>query len=505
MKNRLITIGILSLGLGMTFFSVGCKKFLDENPDRRTEINTIDKLSQLLVSAYPDRHYFTFAETASDNVEDKSGPLALENNEPFIGLYNWNVPEGSDTGTPAEYWNACYRAISNANQALQSIEQNNFGAAANQYKGEALVARAYAEFMLVTFFADAYEIGGANSGMGVPYPLVPETTTRPTYERGTVASTYAQIRKDLEEGLPLLKGSTYLVPHYHFTEQAAKAFASRFYLFTGEWNKVVTNVNGIYTDGNFKTKIRQYTGELYPLSYDEHRIAYTKAEKSWNLLLATTYSFYQRGKGGAGYARYSFGETVKNYYGANTVFGASFRNRYGIYSSSPPNYTTNKFNEYFYVTNIQANTGRPYIMAPILTADEALLNRAEAYIRLAKDKSDASYYTLAINDLNDFASTRIVNYVQATHGLTLAKAKAYFNVTDDYEAMIQSLLQTKRIAFMQEGMRWMDILRYKLTVKHNFIAADGTETFKTLAPGDKRRVFQIPQDAINAGITPNPR
>lgn len=504
MKNKSIKIAILSLGVVVALCGSGCKKFLEESPDRRTEINTIEKLSQLLVTAYPDRHYFTFAEGASDNTEDKSAKLSLYNSEPFISLYNWNIPEGSGNGTPAEYWNACYRAIAAANQALKSIEENNFGAAANQYKGEALVARAYAEFMLVTFFAEAYEINGENNGLGIPYPLEPETTTRPTYERGTVASTYAQIKKDLEEGLPLLKGATYQVPHYHFTEQAAKAFASRFYLFTGEWDKVVSNVSSIYTDGNFKTKIRQYTGELYPLSYAEHRVEYTKAEKPWNLLLSNTYSVFQRSSA-AGGNRYSFGETVKNYYVGTTVFGATFRNRYGIYSSSPPNYTTNKFNEYFYYTNVQAGTGYPYIMAPILTADEALLNRAEAYIHLAKQSGNTNYYNLAIADLNDFASTRIVNYNQTTHGLTIAKAKTYFDVTDDYEAMIQALLQTKRIAFMQEGIRWMDILRFKLPVKHNFVAADGTETFQILEPTDKRRVFQIPQDAIDAGITPNPR
>ena len=500
MKNRLIKIGVLSLSLGAAILGVGCKKYLEEAPDRRTEINTIEKLGQLLVSAYPDRHYFAFTETASDNAEDKSGPLSGHNNEPFISVYNWNVAEGTGNGTPTEYWNACYGAIAAANQALKSIEENNFGAAANQYKGEALVARAYAEFMLVTLFSEAYVINGENAGLGVPYPLEPETTTRPSYPRGTVASTYAQIRKDLEEGLPLLKGAKYQVPHYHFTEQAANAFASRFYLFTGEWDKVASHVDDIYTDGNFRANIRQYTGSLYPLAYAEHRVEYTKAEKSWNLLLANTYSVYQRTVGARG-ARYSFGETVKNYFVASTVFGAPFRNRYGV--TTAPNYTTNKFNEYFFITNIQANTGQPYIMAPILTADEALLNRAEAYIH--KGKVDPSFYTLAINDLNDFASTRIVNYNTATHGLTIAKAKTYFALTDDHEAMIQAVLQTRRIAFMQEGIRWMDILRHKLPVRHNFIANDGTETFRTLEPGDKRRVFQIPQAAIDAGITPNPR
>lgn len=502
MKNRLIKIGIFSLGFSLVLMGTGCKKFLEENPDRRTEINSLDKLGQLLVSAYPDRNYFTFAEIASDNAEDKSAAFSsVHTSEPFIAIYNWNVVDVTGNGSPTEYWNACYRAIATANHALQAIEQNNFGAEANQYKGEALVARAYAQFMLVTFFSDPYEINGANSGLGVPYPLEPETTARPTYERGTVASVYAQIRKDLEEGLPLLKGAKYQVPHYHFTEQAAKAFAARFYLFAGEWDKVVGSVSDIYTDGNFKGNIRQYTGELYPLSYEQHGIEYTKAEKSWNLLLANTYSVYQRGSA-AGRSRYGFGETVRNNMVGTTVFGAAFRSRLGTFSGAP-NYTANKFNEYFFLTNVQANIGQPYIMAPILTADEALLNRAEAYIHLAQ--TDPSYYNLAINDLNDFASSRIVSYNVATHGLTIAKARTYFNVTDDNGAMIQALLHIKKIAFIQEGIRWMDILRLKLPVRHNFIAVDGTQTFKTLEPGDKRRTFQIPQDAIDAGITPNPR
>ncbi len=489
LKNSLLAVCLLSIG-------TGCKKYLDVNPDMRTEINSVEKLGQLLVTAYPDRNYFTFAEVASDNAEDKTGGFSTHINEPFPTLYNWNVVVGTGNGTPSEYWNACYRAIAAANQALEAIRENNFGAAANQYKGEALVARAYAEFMLVTFFSPAYEIKGENKGLGVPYPLTPETVTRPVYERGTVASTYAQIEKDLEEGLALLVGAKYQVPHYHFTEQAAHAFATRFYLFQGEWLKVIAHANAIYTDGNFKSNIRQYTGSLYNLTFAEHPVEYTKADKSWNLLLANTYSVFQR-TSGATRARYSFGETVRSFYSVVTVFGASFRNRVGT-NGGAPNYTTNKFNEYFYITNTQSNTGLPYIMAPILTADEALLNRAEAYIQ----RED---YPNAIKDLNDFASTRIVNYNVNTHGLTVDKAKTYFDRTDAKQAMIDALLQTKRVAFMQEGIRWMDILRYRLPVKHNFLATDGTETFKILEANDPRRTFQIPQDAIAAGITPNPR
>ena len=495
-KTKVINIFKTSLIALCLMGLTGCDKYLDVNPDMRTEIDNVDKLSQLLVSAYPDRNYFTFAETASDNAEDKSAALAGHNDEPFVSLYHWNETLQTGNGTPSEYWDACYKAIAAADQALQSIEENDFDAdKARQYKGEALVARAYSAFMLSVFFAEPYEIGGSNNGMGIPYPLEPETSARPQYERGTIKDVYAQIEKDLNEGIPLLMGATFKVPSFHFTEQAAHAFATRFYLFKGDWDMVIQHANQIYSDGNFKNKIRQYTGELYNLSHSEHKVEYTKAEKPWNLLLANTYSVYQRSSG-AGNARYSFGENVKNFFTGNTPFGAAFRNRYGVYTA--PNYTTNKFNEYFHYTNVQAGIGYPYIMAPIITADEALLNRAEAYIQ----KHD---YVNAIRDLDDFASSRIVGYSKNTHGLTIDKAKAFFEGTDDKQALLNTLLHTKRIAFMQEGIRWMDILRHKIPVVHNHIDTDGTETFTTLEADDNRRVFQIPKDAMDAGITPNSR
>ncbi|MBL1410711.1 RagB/SusD family nutrient uptake outer membrane protein [Sphingobacterium faecale] len=496
---------IKSIGIVLfivTILSSGCEKYLGVDPDMRTEIQNLDKLSQLLVSGYPDRHYFTFAEVASDNAEDKGAQYAGSNNEPYIGLYHWNEVLERGNGTPAEYWFACYRAVATANQALESIANNDFsgqktlqGSNVNQFKGEALIARAYSIFMLSIFFSEPYEIGGANSGLGIPYPLIPETTVNPSYERGTLADTYAQIEKDLTEGLALLQGINHEVPKFHFTEQAAHAFAARFYLFKGEWDKVIEHATAMYPTSTFRSNVRQYVQKLSPLSYDEYRAAYTSSQNTWNVLLASTYSFEQRYDYNGG-ARYSFGETVKNIYTGTTSFGAPFLQKFGSWTA--PNYTTNKFNETFFYTNIQAGIGVAYIMSPILTADEALLNRAEAYIQ----NED---FANAIKDLNDFASTRISGYSPSTHGMTAAKAKTYFNVTDDKEALLMVVLEAKRKEFMQEGIRWMDILRHKLTVKHNHIASDGTETFQELPAGDKRRVFQIPQDAINNGIIRNPR
>lgn len=470
-----------------------CSKYLEENPDNRAEISTVDQVATLLVSAYPDRHYL-FTEETSDNSEDRTTKESKEG-QPYTDLYFWRDPEGTGNSTPAEYWIATYKAIASANYALEAIEKNNFGNKALTYKGEALIARAYCHHMLVTIFSPAYEIGGANDGMGIPYVDQPEKVVFQQYDRGTVKSVYERIEQDLTEGLKLLKAGSWEVPKYHFNPQAAHAFAARFYLFKGEWNKVIEHVSAILPENNFYDNLRQYAGNLATLTTTEHKQEYTKAERPFNLLLANTYSVFHRSSG-AGANRYGFGEQVKSHYNGTTVFGLPFRTVLSNWTA--PNYHPNKYNEYFHYTNVAQGIGLPYIMMPLLTVDEALMNRAEAYIQKGENQN-------AINDLNTFARSRIARFDLGTNGLTTDKAKTFSGKTDIKEAMLATLLDSKKRAFIWEGIRWMDILRHKLTVKHNHIDASGTETFSELPHGDPRRAFQLPKEAATSGLPLNPR
>ncbi|SFG63475.1 RagB/SusD family nutrient uptake outer membrane protein [Pedobacter insulae] len=491
--KRLNKYILLLIGTAVLFTS--CKKYLDQSPDMRAEINTIDKVAQLLVSAYPKNNYLAMAETYSDNVVDKGFGVG-HINEPFVSLYNWQDIVETGNNTPTQYWNACYAAISNANQALEAIEKHKFGNEARIYKGEALVARAYSHFMLVTFFAKEYTIGSANDSPGIPYVLAPETTTLPQYERGTVATVYAQIEKDLEEGLPLLEGGTWKVPKYHFTPAAAHAFASRFYLFKGNWDKVIQHSNLMVPNGSYEGNLRPWNTTLTNYTSAEFQTEVTKADKSYNVLLGETYSTYQRSSVG-GTTRYGFGTSVfQNLYNGLTVTGARFYNKGLRWSDN--NYTTYVFKEYFHYTNVAAGIGLPYLMQPMFITDEGLMNRAEAYTQQGQ-------FDLALADLNTFASVRITGYNPTTHAVTLAKAKAFFNVADDKDALIKTVLQFKQIGWMCEGMRWFDILRHHLPVKHNQLSVTGVETFVTLEPNDNRRMFQIPKEAQIAGVALNPR
>jgi len=472
----------------------GCKKYLDQEPDMRAEINTVDKVKRLIASAYPGSNYLAIAETYSDNVEDKGvGSL----NQPVPFLYRWEDVNDSDNDTPTGYWNSCYEAIAAANHALTAIEEHDFGIEAEPYKGEALVARAYAHFMLVNFFAKVYDKtpGASNDSPGIPYVTEPETVIIKQYERGTVASVYENIHKDLEEGLALLDagGGDWTVPKYHFTPTAAHAFAARFYLFTGEWQKVVDNANAIFAGGNFTGKLIPYNSTFKSMGFEAVHTAFAKAEQPYNLLITETYSGYQRWSDN----RYAMGVSVfQNIYNGMTATGAKLYN-FGV-SYGSPHYTTYIWREFFYVTDATANTGFPMLMVPVLITDEALLNRAEAYIELGNTSA-------ALADLNLFASNRIDNYNPSTHAVTVAKSKAFFEETDDKEALIQTVLQFKQIGFMSMGLRWLDIIRKGITVKHNVIDNDERETFIELKPDDPRRIFQIPQEAKLSGVEQNPR
>ena len=133
-------------------------------------------------------------------------------------------------------------------------------------------------------------------------------------------------------------------------------------------------------------------------------------------------------------------------------------------------------------------------MVPLFTGEEVLFNRAEANDWLGNTTS-------ALDHLNTYASTRIVNYSPSTHAITASKINSFYGTTNLQAGILLTILDFKRAEFVQEGMRWFDILRYGIPVTHYTSAG---EIFQLTAT-DLRRVLQIPASAKLAGIDQNPR
>ncbi|WP_291908649.1 RagB/SusD family nutrient uptake outer membrane protein [Chitinophaga sp. CB10] len=483
MKSKYLCIALLALTAG-----TGCSKYLEHAPDQRAELNTPEKVSELLTTAYPAANYFVMAEARSDNQMDVSttgiqSPVNADS-------YFWKDVTSTSQDGPTYYWNACYEAIAAANQALAVCNSAVNPKAYEGAKGEALLARAYAHFMLVTLYSKAYDPATASTDPGIPYVTEPEKVVVKQYDRKTVAYVYEMIEKDIKEGMPLINDK-YAVPAYHFTRRAAHAFASRFYLWKRDWAKVIEEANLAFPTNDFAANVRPWLNyQSATVTVNDLQTFYTNATNPGNLLLGETVSSL-----GIYYYRYQYAMTQPRLNQIIAPLGISW-NALKTYSTSSTFYFVMKYLAYFKRSSLNATTGVYYTMVPLLTTEEVLLNRAEAL--LMSDK-----YEEALADMNTMMRTRIVNYNTTTHLVTNDKITKYYEsrTTDKKEAYRMAILDIRRAEFVNEGMRWLDILRLQMPVTHT--TAKG-EVFE-LAADDKRKLLQLPEEVTLSGIPLNPR
>jgi hypothetical protein len=489
MKNLKLTLAILTL-----IVISSCNDFLSEVPDNRTQLNSPEKISELLGSAYPDASYVSFAETMTDNVFETDKNVSQKNTQ----SYNWEMNDQTNIDTPARYWDECYLAIAHANQALNEIKKLGDPVSLNPQKGEALMARAYAHFMLVTFWSKAYNPATATSDLGIPYVTEPEEVLLKKYKRNSVAEVFNFLEQDIEDGLKLVTDK-YKQPKFHFNIAASKAFASRFYLIKGNWNRVLELSSELGTKPSNIRNLKSYK-EL-TTTYLAYAIKYTEADENNNLLISSVYSISSR--------NYTNDRFVLSDKRRSELLGSAtnlFQKDwdYASYGSGEMSFIP-KFHEYFKIQNVISNTGLPYTTILLLSNDEFFLNRIEAHIM-------TNQLELAKEELEYFLSTRTNNYNPATDKITEADiVTKYPEVKDEYTpfykltplqaSYIKALAEIRRIDFIHEGLRWLDIKRFNLSVTHDF--KDGTKI--VLQKDDKRKAIQLPLHVTNTGIEKNPR
>jgi starch-binding outer membrane protein, SusD/RagB family len=498
MKSRILHIApVLLLGLA------ACQNFLDEPQDNRTILDTKEKVADLLVNAYADAQFAPFAETMSDNADDKG---LVGDNETQINTeaYIWGDYESvTDVDAPTNFWEESYKAVAHANQALASLDQmGGDDAALTRLRGEALLARAYAHFMLVNFFSMRYDPATAGSEPGIPYVISPEENAVVDYKRETVQETYRLIQKDLEEGLPLV-GNEYQEAKFHFNQKAAHAFAARFYLYIGDWEKVIAQANLVFGSGAPSLLIRDLVSAAFnSLTYAQRAIQYSAATERANLLVSWPNSLH-----GRNYYLYRFGLTpakVAEIFSDRTTNPFRKAWAYDIYGTDAVN-NIPKYDEYFRITNVTAGTGQPYAGLVHFTTDEALLNRAEAYAMLGQFENASADLTEYLSQKTTAfdAATDVVDLdlMKATYPLVANEYTPSYAITEDQAAFVKGIAEFRRREFYHEGMRWLDIKRFNLVIRHHLV--DGT--IVDLPKDNPHRAIQIPESAKAFGIPANRR
>ena len=544
MKKIYIYIGIAVWSL------TSCNQLLDELPDNQVRIDTPEKARRLLTNAYPKTSEIVISELSSDNIDDNGTIISGANYLSNEASYWQVIREYNNSDGLQNVWTAHYQAINTANTVLEAIEKMGTSAELNACKGEALVARAYAHFVLVNLFSKPYNPNSSSSDLGIPYMLEPESELNRKYERGTVAEVYAKINADLSAGLPLINDSYYQTPKYHFNKKAAYAFAARFYLYYQQWQKaldaanVVLSTNDATTEGLLRnwsdfTDARKTGGKVF----GRFAIYYTNERINANLLLLpvsseisetyfTPYTRFVHNKRTNGEetlvtANLWYPQRQPN---NNFSFGYYYFEPFTPTSARADGVVVDKFPK-FNAKNEEGTTVKKSIVVPF-TTDETLLVRAEAKIHLQQ-------YASAINDLNmwtgkfikkdvtiggytsknqfnqqeivDFYNNLAYSSTATDNGATQKKRLApSFAIANDgiQEPLLHYLLQCRRILTLGEGLRWQDIRRYNIEVaryQRDNRNRNNSTIKAILPPDDLKRTIQLPDAVIGAGMQANPR
>ena len=510
------TLNIILIYFILLFTS--CDQFLDTLPDNRTSIDTQQKISQLLVAAYPDANYAVLAELSSDNFVDNNAILPV-NLAPFERMhdeiFSWSdVTSSTQQDSPSYVWERCYAAIATANQALKAIkelEETDPKIDLSAQKGEALLCRAYSHFILVNIFSHTYKDETASKeDKGIPYITEPETKVSVQYIRESVQSVYAKIQQDLEEGLSLITNQNLVVPKYHFNKQAAAAFAARFYLYKRDYPNVVKYANQALSS-NPATILRDWS-----INYDNSDAItydYISKDNACNFMILPTSSLFGRIYG----TRYGHNDVAM--YGSTYGPGPTWTNSLPcfdgkLYIVGQQDYGVffPKASEMFEYTDKVAGIGYTHIVRAEFTAEETLLCRAEALVylnRISEAVDDLQMWNqshLAPAVLNE-DTIRSFYKLDASYKTLFVKTLNNRMISQDFAILanqlpfIHCVLHFRRIETMFDGYRWFDIKRYGIEIERK-IAGKGTDILRY---DDPRRAIQLPQEVITAGMEANAR
>jgi starch-binding outer membrane protein, SusD/RagB family len=464
-----------------------CESLIEVEPRAQVDANgvlsTPDAIQAGLNSVYArlrsERNYgrdlIAVAEALSDNAvtTNNSGRLINENRNTSLSHLT--------------HWQNSYAAINEINITLEAISVLNFSPAPTQatidsWNGQLKFLRAlyYHDLLRGYAYDPATEVGGQDRG-GVPLILTPVTTAQAasaaTLPRNSVAEVYAQVYADLNDATTLLPANANTNVNYIATRAAAHALFSRVALYNKDYQTAIDNAtNAITLVGNTlsgSAYINAWRSSSNNESIFEVKFQDANENIGVNTSLQTSFTTSQTLATLA--VTGGFGDLVptaalRTLIGitgpaaaAGTVgqicTGTDVRTQ--LYAVGPgrgsgPKVECIKFIGKNGIVNLDN--------VPVLRKAELHLNRAEAYAAVNEG--------LALADLN-----------------TLRVARGLATVNLSGAALLNEIINQRRIEFAFEGQRWFDLKRR---------ANDILKTPENILVADFRRLANIPQREIDA-------
>ena len=448
----------------------------------------------------------------------QQGDMRGEDMVSVAAFYGITYDGTYDAATPNNgfFWQTIYAMVNRANVVIEGIRSAPTNAALtqelkNSYEAELRFLRAVGHFYLLVNFSRPFSDNPNAADRGVPYrERAVGTGTGVSAEeagqqpRGTVTEAYTKLLADLEfaeTNLPATRAANRQITRA--TKGAAIAFKTRVRLHQNNWAAVITEANKLVpVSGNLISAVGGYQLTATPMG------AFGAANKSnpESIFSIENNDVDNGGNNGASPAMYNASVAP--------ILGR------GIIAISPLIWNQSFFpaNDFrksaaMVVQDGDASPGRGGMFtrkyadavnrtdnAPIIRYAEVLLNLAEAIARNA-----------------NAVDPRAINLLNAVRNRAVpADADRYTAASfTDANSLIRAILNERRIEFLAEGMRWLDIHRLaqdpnfstggipaKISRTLNFTALYTnipTTTFALLPAipyADRRFVWPLPQEEI---------
>ncbi|WP_299754144.1 RagB/SusD family nutrient uptake outer membrane protein [uncultured Pontibacter sp.] len=464
---------ILAAAIGLFTFT-GCEEVLDVEPTTAIEADgavvdfttlnrsALGAYSALQDADYYGQRYLLYQGLYADNLT-------------FAGTFTTDREVASKRINAsnlqiASTWAGIYTAINRANITIRNAERlvdsdDVTAEERDQIVGEMKFIRALAHFDLLKVFG------------GVPVVTSPSTTIEEIQNlpRATEAEVYAAVIADLQDAEMLLEGTA---GNERASGLAATALLARVHLQQGNWAEAEANASEVINSGPYE--LVEDFGTLYTQEGSNEAIFELNFTLNDANALGTSSdpsTSGQRFYVSSGVVNTFLAQTdtvvVEREVNNETVTDTTFFKDERLEATTRFERNRNRLIKYDDVTNNADNV-------IIIRLAEMYLIRAEANARMAGGAAMAS--ADVISDINMIRERAGLLRVE---GLTNAQA-------------LSEILEQRRLEFVGEGLRFMDLKRYNLTCDLLGFCEEDNTSFRSLWP------IPLQQIEVNPNLQQNP-
>lgn len=445
-------IRIITALLLPAFFMLSCNKYLDVKPKGVIIAETINDYEGLLndmdiVNPFGLDNPILFS---TDDLWDIS--FSPQNQTAKRGnIYFWREYINNGTDRPT-LWAELYNNIANLNVVTEGVLSAKDGTELQrkQLYAEAMVAKAFNYFHLLSFFAPAYNKATATADYGVPYvSSTDQSAAAPA--RPSLQVSYDNMINDVAAAVPDLPERN--INTTRVTKLVAYGMLTRIYMSMGDYANAEKYADMVLGSGKASVlNYNDYVGSALPQTNNNPEELFVR-------------------------------------YTNNSSFRCSgeLLSKYDLVNDLRIKLLTEKDNDGFYKYG-----GKNYNPNRGITYAEIYLDKAECLAR--KDNVD---------DALEIINTTIRENRFSPDKYTPLTA-------NDKEEAINAVLEERRRELALKGVRWSDMKRLDKEGRMPEVkryAADGTTVLVTLTPGSVNYTFQIPLlvQSFNAEMPLNKR